>query len=286
MHEVSLRSASNRMDAHNLALVLCPNLVSGSNPARDVMMCSVPGGPTLFESTSSPIKSNRAALSEGRTTLGMIIKLCIQRYYEIFDEVHDRTEALYPERALRGEEGNISSETSSASGNPGPSHHGMYHDHDDDEDIDDAMLVMPIGPSHSHHHNGSTPQQAGGSSISPPSAWGAPGGATSTFKPRHRSTLSGSSSKVRSMHTVGLDSGNGGGGAYAYASTNKAKSMYSIENGTGTAGGRKGSISVGRGTTRKSSGAGVEAIGITAEGFFSAPSSAPPVPPLRRPSNS
>ena len=91
---------------------------------------------------------------------------------------------------------------------------------------------------------------------------------------------------MRSMHTVGLDSGNGGGGAYAYASTNKAKSMYSIENGTGTAGGRKGSISVGRGTTRKSSGAGVEAIGITAEGFFSAPSSAPPVPPLRRPLNS
>ncbi|TFY55500.1 hypothetical protein EVJ58_g8213, partial [Rhodofomes roseus] len=29
MHEVSLRSATNRMDAHNLALVITPNLVSG-----------------------------------------------------------------------------------------------------------------------------------------------------------------------------------------------------------------------------------------------------------------
>ncbi|KAJ7621909.1 Rho GTPase activation protein [Mycena polygramma] len=86
MHDVSLRAASNRMDAHNLAVVLCPNLVaSKTNPARDVMMCSVPGGPALFTrapSDRAAPASNPAALAEGKTTLGTVVKLCIQRYFE------------------------------------------------------------------------------------------------------------------------------------------------------------------------------------------------------------
>lgn len=269
MHEVSLRAATNRMDAHNLAVVLCPNLISGHNPARDVMMCTVPGGVSM--SNSDPRGSNPAALSEGRTTLGSVIKLCIQRYYEVFDDIRDRSEALPPQRVL-GDDGAASSEASSDSRIT--SHKRMssgLYSNDDDEDIDDAMLVMPIGPSHS---NGS----------GPPSAWGVGyPGAGNTHKQRHRNTLSGGSAGVRSMHTV---IGQNGATGYSYASASKAKSMISIEkgiaaNGIGTVG-RKGSISVGRGTTRKSSGAGVEAISITAEGFFSAPASAPPVPPLRR----
>ncbi|KAF5335224.1 hypothetical protein D9758_014782 [Tetrapyrgos nigripes] len=35
MHKVHLCSASNRMDAHNLTVVLSPNLVKGTNPIRD-----------------------------------------------------------------------------------------------------------------------------------------------------------------------------------------------------------------------------------------------------------
>jgi len=83
------------------------------------------------------------------------------------------------------------------------------------------------------------------------------------------------------MHTVEENNGNAtrNGGGYSQATVHKAKSMVSIDNGHGTSGTRRGSISVGRGT-RKSSGAGVEAISITAEGFFSAPNSAPPVPSL------
>ncbi|KAF9459209.1 RhoGAP-domain-containing protein [Collybia nuda] len=270
MHEVSLRSASNRMDAYNLAVVLSPNLVKGSNVTRDVMMCAVPGGPAILES-NVPTRPNAASLSEHRTTLGTVICICIQRYYEVFDEVWDRSEALPPSQSFQ-DSTTGSSARSSASGSPQP-HRISFHP-DDDDSIDDAMLVMPIGPG----------QQGNGKTVGPPSAWGAAaGGAGATYKPRHRSNLSsGSASGVRSVHTTFGENGNGsiGGGGYGYPSMGKAKSMISIENG-GAVAGRKGSISVGRGTTRKSSGAGVEAISITAEGFFSAPSTAPPVPPLR-----
>ncbi|KAJ6453094.1 hypothetical protein C8R45DRAFT_1039589 [Mycena sanguinolenta] len=259
MHDVSIRAASNRMDAHNLSVVLCPNLVaSKTNPARDVMMCGVPGGPALFTPSAADRPaptSNSAALADGKTTLGTVIKLCIQRYFEVFDEVRDRTEAM-PPRAP-GE----SSETSSSSSGGGfrassPRRQSVVNE---DEDIDDAMLVMPIGMA--------SPTGA------PPSAWGAaPGngaGNTGTYRARHRSMFSGSGSV--------LSNGNGGGGG-VYGSS-RTRSLVSVEKGSGAAGtgtvGRKGSISVGRGTTRKATGAAVEAVGITASGFFSAPVDTP-----------
>ncbi|KII90719.1 hypothetical protein PLICRDRAFT_137120, partial [Plicaturopsis crispa FD-325 SS-3] len=262
MHEVSLRAASNRMDAHNLSVVLCPNLLSGSNPAKDVMMCTIPGGPTLFES-SSP-RSNPAAISEGKTTLGMVIKLCIQRYYEVFDEVLDRSEAIPPQPSYH------SSPDASSNRSSSPRNHNRASYHDDDEDIDDAMLVMPIGPSGSgqsqSHVRDTRPTDS--APPTPPSAWNTSGGPI-PYKPRIPGSKSGT---ARSVHTTG--NGTIGGAGFAYASQNKAKSMISIENavnGVGTTG-RRGSISVGRGTTRKSSGAGVEAMSVTASGFFSAPS--------------
>lgn len=248
MHEVSLRAASNRMDAHNLAVVLCPNLVSGPDPMRDVAMCAVPGGPALYDSSSVP-SVTAAQPPEGRTTLGAVIKLCIQRYYEVFDEVRDRSEAIplpYP-RLLRDEPASPGG-SSLSSGN----RRFSAFQNDDEDSIDDAMLVMPIGPS--------SPQQATFSAST-----------SSTFKARHRSNKSGGGS----MHAIG-ENGNG----FQQAAVNKAKSMVSIENGNGAFGTRRGSITVGRGTTRKASGAGVEAVGITAGGFFSAPNTVPPVPPL------
>ena len=93
------------MDAHNLTVGICPHLVSSFKPMRDVMMCSVPNAPTLFDAARAASStnlaaqvqnastSNPAALVEGKTTLGMIIKLCIQRYFEVFDEIADRAEA-------------------------------------------------------------------------------------------------------------------------------------------------------------------------------------------------
>ncbi|KAI8978734.1 Rho GTPase activation protein [Trametes punicea] len=254
LYEVQLRSASNRMDAHNLTVVICPNLVSSSNPMRDVMMCSVPNAPTLFDAARAgappppahPIQ-NAAAPVEGRTTLGMIIKLCIERYYEVFDEVPDRSEALAQD---------IVHPPNTFADMPSPGSPSQNRDSTllDDEEIDDAMLVMPLGPDGSNRPPGSSghPDSTGAGARHQPS------------QPRDAT--------ARSTHT-----GFGGHGGSAYATVNKARSTISIERGNPS---RKGSIAVGRGTQRgKGAGAGVQAIGITAEGFFTAPD-APPLPPL------
>ena len=271
LHEVQLRSASNRMDAHNLTVVISPNLVSSSNPMRDVMMCSVPNAPTLFDAARAASSTNLPqttslstppASSEGKATLGMVIKLCIQRYYEVFDEVLDRSEATSP-TAAHGQEQEV--EMFHPPHDPFDEMHSptssSLNNRDsallDDEEIDDAMLVMPLGPPSRF--------SAGGSSSS---------GSGSAFRPQHRSTRS-KDVAARSTHTT---FGNGGGPPSAYATVNKARSTISIERGNTS---RKGSIALGRGGTvrGKSTGSGVQAISITAEGFFSAPD-APPMPPL------
>ncbi|TBU29992.1 hypothetical protein BD311DRAFT_719574 [Dichomitus squalens] len=272
LYEVQLRSEWNRMDAHNLTVVICPNLVSSSNPVRDVMMCSIPNAPTLFDAARAASSTNLAAQSqgaslssapptsvEGRTTLGMVIKLCIQRYYEVFDEVPDRSEATSP-GVTDGQEvfhpPNLFADLNS----PGsPSLNNRDSALLDDEDIDDAMLVMPLGPA-----NPNPSRFSGGAS------------GASTFRPQHRSQQPSRDATARSTHTA-FGNGGGNGPPSAYATLNKARSTISIERGNPS---RKGSIAVGRGTTRgKSTGSGVQAVGITAEGFFSAPD-APPVPTL------
>lgn len=247
------------MDAHNLSLVVCPNLVK-STLARDIAICAIPGGPVLSPSTSA---HPAAPPADGKSTLGIVIKVCIERYYEVFDEVLDRTEAPPPPPKSTSDDPASSSEPSLN----GPSfvNRDSIRDsmHEDDEEIDDAMLVMPLGPN-----NQSGPKTNNGSA--PPTAWSGP--ATGTYRPRHRNTPSRDPSLPRSMHTAGAN----GNGVYQQ-STNKAKSMISIEKGNGGTS-RKGSIAIGRGTTRKSAGSSVEAMGITASGFFTAPSNAPPVP--------
>lgn len=260
------------MDAHNLAVVLCPNLVSGPDPIRDVAMCAVPGGPTLYDPALIVSRSNPAPLPEGKTTLGAVIKLCIQRYYEVFDEVHDRNEAVPQPWTLSGEPTSPGGASSVSSGSKRFS--GFLRD--DDEEIDDGMLVMPIGPS----STGGPAQNGDGSSSSAQQA-GLYASGDIPYKPRQRNNQSGG----RSIHTVGEGGfGTGNGNGHSQATVTKAKSMISIDNGRGVAGTgtgtRRGSITIGRGTTRKSSGAGVEAISITAGGFFAAPNSAPPVPSL------
>ncbi|KAJ7273775.1 hypothetical protein C8J57DRAFT_1127983 [Mycena rebaudengoi] len=278
MHEVSLRAASNRMDAHNLAVVLCPNLVgSKTNPARDVWMCGVPGGPALFGGaapSNSSIAAPPGSAADGKTTLGTVVKLCIQRYFEIFDELPDRSEATAPARPRPtvGDSASSSSSTSASSAEMRERRQSVRsaRSQNDDEDIDDAMLVMPIEMGHAQQNGNGN---GNGNGAAPPSAWGVGGGShsNSTFRPRHRSALSGASSTA-GHGTRSVMSG-AGGGAFG---TGRTRSLVSVEKGVGGAAGtgtvgRKGSISVGRGTTRKASGAAVEAVGITASGFFSAP---------------
>ncbi|KAJ3742305.1 Rho GTPase activation protein [Lentinula detonsa] len=355
MHDVSLRSASNRMDAHNLAIVLCPNLVFGSNPIRDVQMCAVPEGPALFQQQeqqpffplSSPSSSlNRAASIEGKTTLGAVIKLCIQQYYEIFDEVMDPSEATTMRNGLGSDHGygyergdsmpeesrDVSVERSgddpqqqcqqrvwtgnSVQGFPhsgsnfGTDLHnhsdfpsnkidnhkrhssGVHTNPDDDEEIDDAMLVMPIGPNHRYGH-GQEQHTGNANTGGGPSMSSSTSSLSTKPRPQHRTTLSNSSKSCKPTRSIHTDSGpppsyssssiaQSQSASYATYSRGKARSTISIEKGSGPTieGGRKGSISIGRGTNRKSTGSGVAAIGVTAEGFFTPPAGVPPVPPL------
>jgi Rho GTPase-activating protein 1 len=239
MHDVSLRSSTNLMGAHNLAIVLCPNLVSGSSPAKDIAMCSLPGGPALHPELSASLPSS----PQGRTTLSMIVKLCIQRYYEIFDEVQDRSEALPPTRSFAEDDvppsGSSSPRVVAASiGNP-TKRLSALSGLDDDESIDDTMLVMPVNAT-------------GGV---PPSTWGPNNAGLGTSRGRPRSELS-------PVHTLGYAARAAGSGQVHHA-----RSTISIEKTNGTMRG-KGSVSIGRGTVRKAGGAGVEALGVTASRFF------------------
>ncbi|KAH8096615.1 Rho GTPase activation protein [Cristinia sonorae] len=295
LHEVSLRSAYNRMDAHNLAVVICPNMVKSSSPIRDVAMCGVPGGPTLYPGHQPPQPqpqaqtSNTAALTEGKTTLGGVIKLCIQRYYEIFDELPDRAEALPPRRARTI----MMVDDDDDDGLPPPGVRNSVID--DDEDIDDEMLVMPLGPGGGGRGGGgggsssSNRGGGGGGASSPPTAWTSSTTSSSPFSSTgHRPSSSKDLKDWRST-TTGHNNNNNYNNTTGYQTPTqthtqgRAKSMISIDKGEIVAGTmRRGSISVGqRGTVRgKASGSGVEAMGVTASGFFSAPDGAPPVPPV------
>ena len=127
---------------------------------------------------------------------------------------------------------------------------------DDDESIDDTMLVMTVD---------SIPG-------APPSAWGSTAGSgTARVRPRSLSGGGGSQgfSSLRSFHTL-----NNPVGAAGTGQAHRARSTISIEKAGGTIR-SMGTISIGRGTVHKATGAGVEAIGVTASGFF-----VPPVPPL------
>ena len=267
-HEVSIRSAYNRMDAHNLALVLTPNLAKGLDFKRDLELCAVPSTPGLVAQLGSQAQTTKPSSA----TLGLVIKICISHYYEIFDEIIDRTEAIPPQLSTSSFTAVDSNEPLSASTSSFSSDISGTQVDGDDESIDDQMLVMPLGPT--------SPGTPGNKSngLSPPSAWSSHTTTPIPYKPRQRTSASKRSD--RSLHTT---SGTGTGGNLQ-GTTGKAKSMISIEKGMigGGPGGRKGSISIGRGTTRKGTGSGVEAVGITANGFFSPPESVPPVPSRRR----
>ncbi|KXN90933.1 Rho GTPase-activating protein 8 [Leucoagaricus sp. SymC.cos] len=278
MHDISLRSTINKMDAHNLSIVLCPNLVKSSNPIRDVQMCAISGGPSILASNAATGPgSAQSILARGqspedrdKTTLGMVIKLCIQRYYEVFDDVLDRSEIVSPSRVrtLNGQDQGQNSGSPSPMPTPNPrpilpTHLTVVEGEDEgDEDIDDTMLVMPIEPA--KEESPISPSSASSTSRSQFQRTQYSNGLSNNVS---LSSLS-SSSVARSVHT-GSVSGTGSN-TPLYPTLGKAKSVISVEGaGNGTVrSGKKGSISVGRGTTRKSVGSGVEAMGVTAEGFF------------------
>lgn len=169
MHDVSQLASINRMDGHNLAAVLCPNLIKGQNLARDIVLCSL----TPEAAAASPYEaqaSTHFSVSDGggRGTLGMIVKLCIERYHDIFNgpvevtstspittafattttvdsDLDLTTTTLDTTTSLASLDGSMAVESSYFGGKGG----------EEDEEIDDAMLVMPIGPSHGRNGSAS-----------------------------------------------------------------------------------------------------------------------------------
>ena len=240
LHEVSRNSHKNLMDAHNLAVVFTPNLVPNANPLRDMQMLFLPGGP-------SPLIRQKSSSKDTSTTLAMVVKLCIQRYYEIFDEVRDVSEAVEP----------IFN---------GSSHHSI-------DEVD--LLPSMVGPSTA---GATSPLQARSvaNSSRPPSAWNKAGG-----RPRPRPPLSQQTSSANLAN--GATSILSGGTNGTWSMPRSRRSIISIEKAAGGKPGT-GSIRLGKsvpttghaggqdtpatGTVHKSAGATVTAVSVTATGFF------------------
>ncbi len=247
------------MDSFNLAMMIGPNLVKGSNSIRDVMMCSVPVSTSVTGMSAGSVAARFASQesdspnpngnAEKNTTLGMVVAFCIRRYYEIFDEITDRSEAVASWKTLDAK--------GSAEDGSGTYVLG------EDEDLDDDTHVQNNG------QRVQGPQPAAGGQTSK-----VPVGAKkhknnnpsismqSIFNANDRTTSSSPSAWNKSSATSG-----------------KARSLITIEGGNntpiGTIMNRRGSIAIGRGTTRKGSGSAVEAVGVTAEGFFAPPGGVP-----------
>ena len=256
LHEVSLRSATNRMDANNLAIVVTPNLVSSGNPLKDVAICAVAGAPAPLSPTSRAPKhpgAEEIAKMEGKTTLGTVIRFCIQRYYEIFDEMADRSDLIDTD-PFRSE-----GDENPSSGSNSPVR-GLTGSHSEEE-IDDTMLVMRVGPT------SPTARRFNGAQGGPPSAWSG-GGVRSVASRDSQNTNKlanlGSASKAKARSLLTPSSSVGEGLASRRGTLARGAVLGSP---TGSA------TSSASGTMRKSSAAGVSATGITATGFFTPPSS-------------
>ncbi|KAG8907451.1 hypothetical protein FRB99_004246 [Tulasnella sp. 403] len=250
LHDISIRSSTNLMNAHNLAVCFCPTLV-GSNPARDLQMCTIPGGPSLGSGLSLLLPN-----MDGKTTVGMVVKICIERYFEIFEEVVDRSEPLHSPNATALSQPERDLEP--------PSPYCIVGE-GEDESLDDTMLVMPVGPTSPTHQS---PFANLGSPRSPPTAWrhkhrriGSNGSNASAAPTPSAASAAGS---TRSKHR-------GPGSIGGHSHSKGRTSIVSIEKALGKAGAR-GSIAMGKGSMRKPGGAGVEAVSVTALGFFMPPS--------------
>jgi Rho GTPase-activating protein 1 len=256
LHEVSLRSNKNRMDAANLAIVFCPNLVSSGDVMRDVQICKVPGVSSklpqpLPSSPTSPSSPN--STRSPRTTLGSVIRLCIERYFEIFEDLRDRSEAV-PSRIITAEK---PSEVV-------PSDDVSTQQTVSEDDLDDTMLVMPIGPSPtSDLPNSKTPTSA--LPPSGPSVW------TPTRSRPRGNSRTGNGPPPSAMKAVPAPSTRGST-ATSVSKGKGGRSLLSIEKGIGN-----GKVTIGKSVAgrRRVSGAGVEAVDVTAQGFFAPPSSTP-----------
>ena len=181
----------------------------------------------------------------------MVIKLCIQRYYEIFDEVRDVSEAVEP----------IFKEATQ---------------HATDE-VD--LLPSMAGPSTS---GAVSPPQARSivNSSRAPSAWNKAGASGGRARPRPPLSQQVSSLNIANANNGAPPSTHSGGSNGTWSMPRSRRSILSIEKAAGGKPGT-GSIRLGKsvptigrantastGTVGRSAGATVTAVSVTATGFF------------------
>ncbi|CAE6442332.1 unnamed protein product [Rhizoctonia solani] len=314
LHDVSLRSSANKMDAHNLALCIAPNLVRSNDPIRDVKMCAVPGAASMTSGTwnspgATPITP--APRKAGSTTLGDIVRVCIERYFEIFEDVPDRADALpvpaelkfddeastLAESSLMGSAvlvGDSPTEASSADTSMTTLESMPRSSVDiEDDELNEAMLVMsvtpePQAPRSPRSMRAGTNPMARSTGTLGPSAWSrSPKFASAPVSP-----------KLPSASTSALGLSPGKPSIPLASSTNRHRrtpssnsTAFSVAHTTGqnstsgpgsTIRGARSVISIEKqGGSRKGSislgrsgsagASGVAAMGVTATGFFERP---------------
>lgn len=315
LHDVAQRADINLMDSTNLAIVFTPNLVSNENPLKAVQMSMVSSttqkSKDIMELSRQSSHANVVNLPDGPqkhtgTTLGTVVRVCIERYYEIFDEVRDVTEAI---PAAEFEEGmktppakrgspeslkkDLSSETapsgSKSKDQPQPAPHkyqprirGHTGPPPSAASASMAMLAKALADNSPGHVD--ERQALLDRTSSQSRSYTNPYSNIINDLPNHSETSMHAPSVSRRSGGARSGSGpSGWTGGRGLMGMPKTRSIISIDRTNSTPGqpekafsGRE-SIKLGRGTitsggtVRKSASAGVVGVGVTANGFFTSP---------------
>ncbi len=234
------------MDAFNLATTFCPNLLSGSSVIQDMQMCAIVGAPTisLFSEVPDSVSLGNAKPS----TLGLVIKICIEHYFDIFEEHYDRTmgDTMRPSISQSAELDGLSANSPRTP--------------DKKSRLSQKSPSTPLVSSSLSRGAASIQHEKLNLEHSPISTNSSP------LNPRGVRRFGDSPSVTESFSSISPASPIG-----STVRLPAGSSVISIE---GSPDGRRGSgsIRIGRGVRKASgAGAGVEAYGVTAVGSFSPP---------------
>ncbi|CAO1623643.1 unnamed protein product [Jaminaea pallidilutea] len=269
LHQTALRSDRNRMHASNLATVWAPTLVRSNDAIRDMTMCRVAGPYIGVKPTPTSTEESKVSPTPPPATLGTLLKICIERYYEVFE-----FDDLDYEPPMYDLQGFVDALPDAGAGEKdGFQTFKQGHGADDTGAFDAYVAAMrsPLSVRRKSSTAASPARPASGQPVKAhpalPSSWKSP-----PTSPTHRS-ISATSPEASSQHffsptsptrntSARRQSGTG-------ASSSSSKSM-SLHSGSGGGGGGSSGLGLGFGPTlRANSAAGLGnpmSVGRTASG--------------------